>query len=135
MSHTQVAAAVVVIKDKKILLMQRRGSEGSGTWAIPGGKVDFMEDPKDACARELLEETGLIANNLKLITYTNDVHEESSKHFVTLRFVCKDFSGEPKAMEPEKSTALDWFSLDQLPTPMFKPTQDLLNTINMEQYL
>ena len=135
MSKTQVAAAVIVLRDSKILLLKRKGSEGSGTWSIPGGKVDFMEDPKDACARELLEETGLTAQKLEFVHYTNDIHEDTNKHFVTLRFVCRDFIGEPKVMEPLKSTEIGWFSVDDLPTPMFKPTMDLLNNINMEHYL
>lgn len=40
------------------LLMIQRSDDGS--WALPGGYVDPGEDPVDAAARELAEETGLV---------------------------------------------------------------------------
>jgi 8-oxo-dGTP diphosphatase len=126
MSKTGVAAAVIVVQNGKILLLERKGSEGSGTWAIPGGKVDFMEDPADAASRELLEETALVSTHMEFIGYTNDIHAESDKHFVTLRFLCSEFTGTPTITEPDKCTAIDWFDIDDLPEPMFKPTHDLL---------
>jgi 8-oxo-dGTP diphosphatase len=126
MSQTQVAAAVVVIKNSEILMLKRKGSEGDGTWAIPGGKVDFMEDPADAVLRELTEETGIKGSSVEFIGYTNDIHKESNKHFVTMRFICKDFSGEPRVAEPNKCSKISWFSLDTLPSPLFGPTMNLL---------
>lgn len=127
MSQTQVAAAVIVVKDNEILMLQRKGSEGDGSWAIPGGKVDFMEDPADAVIRELKEETGLLAQDVKFIGYTSDIHPDTNKHFVTLRFMCTTFSGEAIVAEPEKCTAIGWYSLDKLPKPLFGPTSKLLS--------
>lgn len=35
--------------------------------AFPGGHLDYNEDPKDCCLRELKEETGLIGKTIELV--------------------------------------------------------------------
>ncbi len=57
---TRRVAVGVVEKDGRILLTQRQ-PEGllGGLWEFPGGKIEDGEKPKAACAREILEETGL----------------------------------------------------------------------------
>ena len=135
MNNARVAAAVFVVRGSKLLLLKRRGSEGEGTWAIPGGKVDFMEDPADAVKRELLEETGLHAKSIEFVCYSNDVHKYANKHFVTMRFVCSEFTGEPEITEPEKCTDIGWFDLDDLPKPLFPPTAKGLSDPNVKRKL
>jgi A/G-specific adenine glycosylase len=53
--------AVGVVRRNGRLLITRRRPEGllGGLWEFPGGKVREGEDPRAACARELLEEVGL----------------------------------------------------------------------------
>ncbi len=46
-------------KGREILLGQRKGAHGAGTWATPGGHLEFGESVKACATRELLEETGL----------------------------------------------------------------------------
>jgi A/G-specific adenine glycosylase len=54
-------AAVGVIEDGDRILITRRKPEGllGGLWEFPGGKIDVGETARDACAREIREETGL----------------------------------------------------------------------------
>lgn len=56
----KVAASVLVEQAGKILLVKRVMMPLQGTWTLPAGFVDADEDPRDAAAREVLEETGLI---------------------------------------------------------------------------
>ncbi len=53
----------VVIRDGKLLLV----ADGKLTFMLPGGGVDAGETTKAAAARELLEETGLIATRTELL--------------------------------------------------------------------
>ena len=56
---------VCVVKNNKILLLNRQHDDFPG-WIPPGGKVEFPESFFEAAIRELKEETGLTALNLKL---------------------------------------------------------------------
>jgi 8-oxo-dGTP diphosphatase len=42
-----------------LLLVKRNIQPGYGEWALPGGFMDMNESWQEACARELLEETGV----------------------------------------------------------------------------
>ena len=65
-SPMQVAACVVRDGAGRVLLSRRRPDQMSGGyWEIPGGKVEPDEDTAEAAARELLEETGLRAGELR----------------------------------------------------------------------
>ena len=61
MKHLDVAAAVV-LKDGKILAMQRGPGGNPATackWEFPGGKMEPGETPQQALARELKEELAI----------------------------------------------------------------------------
>lgn len=122
---------VLLVKHNKILLGQRHDDpakadsalHGAGTWTLPGGKIDFGENFENAIYREALEETSIKINQhkLKLISVTND--QVADAHFVTLGFYCEDFDGKPQVMEPDEITQWQWFDLDNLPSPIFFPSE------------
>ena len=68
--------------DKRILLCRISPAlpRWVGQWTLPGGGIDFGEDPKDAMVREVEEETGLIVVPKDVATidslYADDPHEE-----------------------------------------------------------
>lgn len=47
-----VGVAVIVKRGGKILLIKRQGSHGAGTWAPPGGHIDFGESVEETARRE-----------------------------------------------------------------------------------
>ncbi|ERI04652.1 ADP-ribosylglycohydrolase family protein [Atopobium sp. oral taxon 810] len=61
-------AAVAVIRDGKLCLVRQwRVSVGHLTLEIPAGKLEVGEDSAVCAARELKEETGLVATSLELL--------------------------------------------------------------------
>lgn len=97
-----VGVGVLIIKDGKILLSQRKGKYGAGMWSAPGGHLEFKEDIFECAKRETLEEVGIEIENLKIGPYTNDNNLPYAKHYITLYVIADYKKGEPRIMEPEK---------------------------------
>ncbi len=63
------SAAIFDSSRQKVLLTQRADNE---RWCVPGGYMEAGESMSEACAREVLEETGLHIRTVRLISvYTN----------------------------------------------------------------
>lgn len=59
--RVRCVGAVVRDDDGHLLLIRRGHPPGEGLWSLPGGRVEAGEPDDVAVARELLEETGLLA--------------------------------------------------------------------------
>ena len=124
-----VGGSVVVVNPAGQVLLQRRLD--NGLWGYHGGSVDLNERTEDAARRELYEETGLAAGELKLLgvfsgpemahVYPNG--DQAS--IVDVVYVCRDYSGELRAQADEVSE-LKWFDPRQLPNDLNPPHRWML---------
>ncbi len=139
-----VGFGVMILRDSSILLGQRHidpekaDSElhGEGTWTMPGGKLHFGETFEIGAQREVLEETGIEIDldSLSVISLANDM--VSDAQFITIGLLYTKPTAEPKVMEPDEITEWRWFPLDNLPTPLFFPSKEILeNHFNKRLYL
>ncbi|MBP9757715.1 MAG: NUDIX domain-containing protein [Candidatus Pacebacteria bacterium] len=113
----QVGVGIYIRKDGKVLLGKRKNAHGAGTWSGPGGHLEMFESFEDCARREVLEETGLEIENIRLMTSTNDFFEAEGKHYITLAMVADWKSGEAVNLEPEYCEGWEWFGWDELPEP------------------
>lgn len=61
-------AGFLPIRDRRVLLgLRRQGRDGAGRWACPSGHMEPGETPEDTAARELLEETGVLAQPKRFV--------------------------------------------------------------------
>lgn len=87
-------ASVILYKDNKVLLQQRSDNK---CWGYPGGAIEMGEKVEDAARRELLEETGLIANNLELygvFSGPEQYHvypDGNEAYIIDIVYLCNDF--------------------------------------------
>ncbi|MGL6104907.1 NUDIX hydrolase [Romboutsia sp.] len=66
--HGGAVGIVAITEDKEIILIKQfRKPLEKVLWEIPAGKLELGENPKECAIRELKEETGYSAGNLKLI--------------------------------------------------------------------
>jgi len=123
---------VMMIRDGKVLMGLRNPQkdkassnlQGEGTWTFPGGKIDFGDSLESAAKREVMEETGLVVEELELLSVNNII--KGDFQYFTFGLICKDFSGEPKIMEPEEIVEWKWFALDSLPEKIYIASEKML---------
>ena len=109
---------MVVFDDEGKILMVRRGPNAtrSGLWSIPAGFIDYGEEIRAAAARELLEETGLVAEIGDVVFAASNFHDPA-KLTVGIWFSGTVTGGTLEA--GDDADAVGWFDLDDLPPLAF----------------
>lgn len=126
MERPKVGVSVIIKRDGKVLIGKRKASHGTGTWAFPGGHLEYGESWEDCAKREVAEEVGIAIRNVQFAAVTNDIFQKEEKHYITIFVTCDYESGEVKVMEPEKCEEWLWMSWEKLPGTLFLPIENLL---------
>ncbi len=122
----KVGVGVIVWRDGEVLMQERIGAHGAGTWSFPGGHLEFGEDICACAARETREEVGVEIKNPRIVAVTNDVSPSEQKHYITIFVLAEHASGEVRVMEPDRARRVSWHAFDDMPRPLFLPIENLL---------
>lgn len=71
-------------EQRRVLLITRKIPPYQGSLALPGGFVEIGEQVEDACRRELFEETGLAAGELRLLGVYSDPARDPRGHICSI---------------------------------------------------
>ncbi|HEY2004664.1 MAG TPA: NUDIX domain-containing protein [Candidatus Saccharimonadia bacterium] len=126
----RVGLGLVLLNSQgKILLHQRKSQNGRGEWGGPGGELGYLEDFEYAIKREVAEECGkdVVIGDLRALCVIN-YRGKRDAHWVGIGYSAKLVSGEPRLLEPEKQGGWQWFSLDELPSPLFTPMANYIES-------
>lgn len=119
----KVAAGVLLIQDRKVLLVRRVMDPFAGQWSIPAGFVNSFEDPMAAAARECREETGLEVTSLAFYDLlTGREHPRGAD--ILLVYTAVPAGGTLHAADDADQAA--WFPFDALPPLAFQSTKAIL---------
>ncbi len=124
----RVGAGVACLDDAARVLMVRR--RDNGHWDLPGGGVQPGERIGDAARRELLEETGLAARDVRLLDVFSGLEcrftypDGNVVDWVTLLYVARAWRGTPRAAD-DAVDARFW-PLTAPPAPLGAATQRYL---------
>lgn len=118
----QIAVGAIVVKDERLLMVQRAHDPGAGLWSLPGGRVEHGEYLVAALRREVSEETGLDVEVRELVGILEVVGDP---HYVILDYFAEVTGDDTPAAADDVSDAR-WVPLDEvasLPcTPRFHET-------------
>ena len=128
--------SVVVLfnKNNEILLEER---SDDGYFDFPGGSIDLKESAEDAAKRELLEETGLEAIELKLFkVYSGEIthyvyFNGDEIYGVDLVYLCHKYKGELKP-QLEEVKNLKFYKLDDMPNKMSIRNKQIIKDLKRE---
>ncbi|MGA3210421.1 MAG: NUDIX hydrolase [Terriglobales bacterium] len=124
-----VGVGGVVINDGRALVVKRAAEPLRGEWSVPGGAVEVGETLRQATAREVFEETGLIVEACELLDVFDSIFRDTGDrilyHFALVDFRCRLLDG--KLQAASDVSEVRWVSLSELPSlQMTKATEGLL---------
>ncbi len=115
MDRIQKIYVVAFISDKNRLLIAKRNLKSSflpGYFELPGGKIEFGEDPKEALKRELMEELNAeieVGNPYHAFSF---VFKEGQVHGVEIAFFAKIKN--PKSIICKEHEEIKWVTKEEL---------------------
>ena len=127
-------SVVILFNDKGEVLLEERSDDGY--FDFPGGGIDLNESGEEAAKRELYEETGLIAEELRLFNvYTGEITKYvyfngDVIYGVDLVYLCDRYTG---SLIPQKEEvkSLRFVNINEMPEKMSirnkQIIKDLLN--------
>jgi 8-oxo-dGTP diphosphatase len=119
----KVAVAVLVERDRNILLVRRANQPKQGFWSLPAGFVDAGEDPARAAERECAEETGLEVRVIGLLDVLFGQEHARGAHILIV-YQAEIISGIEKP--GDDADRVGFFAIGALPPLAFSTTEQIL---------
>lgn len=128
---TAACGAVIFDPTRQRVLLIRRSD--NGRWCLPGGVMDPGESATEACAREVLEETGLAVRVGRLVGVYSTPHrimeydDGNRLQALDLSFEAKQIGGE--LCITDETTEFGYFSPEQMKSmdilePVYERVED-----------
>lgn len=127
-----IGALAVIFNDSHEILLTRRHQPDTpyhGKWQLPGGGVEFGEDPIETVAREVEEEVGI---TITLLSDAPIVHSilrdyDPDFHLILLSYPAKYLSGDIDTRADPETDVAKWFLPEKIETlDALEPTREII---------
>lgn len=103
-----VGVVGVVVNDRDEILLVEHVFHPRLPWGLPGGWINFNEDPADAVVRELSEELNLTVSIARIL-----ILERTQYHHLNVAYLCR--AQNDVGNLSYELLRYDWFTFDKLP--------------------
>ena len=110
-----------------VLLIQRGFDPYKGHWAFPGGFLNMDEDAETGAKRELLEETGFVAETVEQFGAFSTVDRDPRGRVITIAYYALVQKG--KVQGSDDASEARWFPLSEIPPLAFDHKEVLLKAL------
>jgi len=83
----------VITQSNSVVLIRRKNPPFKGSWALPGGFVEYGETVELAAIRETKEETGLDIELDGMVGVYSDPHRDPRGHIISICFLGHKIGG------------------------------------------
>lgn len=114
--HPATGADVTVVDGPRVLVVRRGAPPNVGSWAQPGGYLEFDEAPPVGASRELEEETGLRVDpgRLTLVEAQNYTQDGTGRQVLTLGYATRVGDATGRAVAGSDATEVQWVTSEEL---------------------
>ncbi len=103
--------AIITDLSGNIIFIRRKNPPFQGSWAFPGGFVEYGETVENAVLREVKEETGVIIEINELLGVYSDPERDPRGHTISVCFLAKIIQGELNA--DTDAAEVSFFTVDE----------------------
>lgn len=102
----------VITQRDSVVLIKRKNPPYMGSWALPGGFVEYGETVESAALRETKEETGLDVELDRIVSIYSDPERDPRGHIISICFLGHKTGG--KLMADTDAAEVKCFGLDEI---------------------
>jgi len=113
--RVDIALAIPVRQGRFLVARRTADRHLGGLWEFPGGRIETKEDPAAAARRELVEETGLRADDLEPLVVI--VHDYTDRPLRLHVFLAREPAGEVRNDTPREWAWRGLADLERLEMP------------------
>jgi ribonuclease HI len=137
--NQRVAVRAIIKKDDKILLLKRSTGRPSilGKFELPGGRIEYDEQPEETLSRVILQDTGLktqVSQLLQVITYTD--HDDRDIQYTLILYLVSPTPTNDKIILSKNYSHYVWKKIYDIQQEIVtESSKILLNSIQQISYI